>query len=139
MKHRFAYAGRKQNDRGNGDAVHKEQGQEAGADAERGCNQHRPPADAVGYAADQRRRQQLAACIAAEQQAIAPTGMPASLLAQSGKKGISAPSAKPAQKNSRSPNRAGRGAARQEEGSMLIMTSPAHGGLTLVDGQGFAR
>ena len=49
--------------------------------------------------------------------------MPASLLAHSGKKGTSAPSAKPAQKNSKRPSSAGRGSPRQED-EIVVMMSP---------------
>lgn len=68
MEHRLAHAGHNEHDRGGRNAVEEEQGEEAAPHTERRQDQHRPPANPIGNAADQRRCDQFAAGIAAEQQ-----------------------------------------------------------------------
>ena len=68
MQHALEHADDDQRGRHGDGAMHQIKQQEAKADAAGRHQQHRTPADPVGNAADERRRQQLAAGIAAEQQ-----------------------------------------------------------------------
>ena len=68
MQDALEHADRDQRGRHGEGAMDQIKQQEACADAAGRHQQHRAPADAVGDATDERRRQQLAARIAAEQQ-----------------------------------------------------------------------
>jgi hypothetical protein len=67
MQHALEHADDDQRGRHRGGAMHQIKKQEAKADAAGRHQQHWTPADPIGNAADERRRQQLATGIAAEQ------------------------------------------------------------------------